>query len=91
MKKVGLDSINTVFALVGVAFLIGGLVIVVRLFLLVYKTLGGNASTYQKKLNQMLTEYDRVIVISKSEYVIDPEKCINCGKCKDACKRNAII
>ena len=74
MKKVGLDSINTVFALVGVAFLIGGLVIVVRLFLLVYKTLGGNASTYQKKLNQILTEYDRVIVISKSEYVIDPEK-----------------
>ena len=74
MKKVGLDSINTVFALVGVAFLIGGLIIVVRLFILVYKTLGGNASTYQKKLNQILTEYDRVIVISKSEYVIDPEK-----------------
>lgn len=74
MKKVGLDSINTVFAIVGVVFLVAGLIVLVKLFILVYKTLGGNANAYEKKLNQILTEYDRVIVISKSEYAIDPEK-----------------
>lgn len=73
-KKVGLDSVNTVFAIFGVLFLIAGLFVVYKLFRLVYKTVGGNASVYQKKLNQILAEYDRVIVLSKNEYAVDPNK-----------------
>ena len=74
MKKVGLDSVNAVFGLVGIAFLVGGVIVVIRLIVLGYKVVNGPTSTYEKKLSQILAEYDRVIVISRSEYNIDPNK-----------------
>ena len=74
MKTVGLDSANAVFGLVGIAFLVGGVIVVIRLIVLVYKVVNGPTSTYEKKLSQILAEYDRVIVISRSEYNIDPNK-----------------
>lgn len=74
MKKVGLDSVNTVFGLIGIAFFVGGIIVVIRLIVLVYKVINGPTSTYEKKLNQILAEYDRVIVMSRSEYNIDPNK-----------------
>lgn len=74
MQKVGLDSINTIFGVVGALFLIIGMVVAFKLFRLIYKTFSGNANAYEKKLNQILSEYDRVIVISRSEYNIDPNK-----------------
>lgn len=74
MKKVGLDSVNAVFGLIGIAFLVGGVIVVIRLIVLVYKVVNGPTSTYEKKLSQILAEYDRVIVISRSEYNIDPNK-----------------
>lgn len=74
MQKVGLDSINTVFGILGVVFLVGGVIVLIKLITLVYKAVNGTTTTYEKKLNQILTEYDRVIVISRSEYNIDPNK-----------------
>ena len=73
MEKAGLASINTVFGLVGGVFGIIGAVILVKLIKLIYVTIDGG-SPYEKKLNQILTEYDRVIVMSKSEYKINPDK-----------------
>ena len=74
MQKVGLDSINTVFGILGVVFLVGGVIVLIKLITLVYKAVNGTTTAYEKKLNQILTEYDRVIVISRSEYNIDPNK-----------------
>ena len=73
MEKAGLASINTVFGLVGGVFGIIGAVILVKLIKLIYVTIDGG-SPYEKKLNQILAEYDRVIVMSKSEYQINPDK-----------------
>ena len=73
MEKAGLASINTVFGLVGGIFGIIGAVILVKLIKLIYVTIDGG-SPYEKKLNQILAEYDRVIVMSKSEYKINPDK-----------------
>ncbi len=73
MEKAGLATINTVFGLIGGFFGIVGAVVLVKLFKLIYKTIDGG-SVYEKKLNQILTEYDRVIVASKSEYVLNPDK-----------------
>ena len=73
MEKAGLASINTVFGLVGGVFGILGAVILVKLIKLIYVTIDGG-SPYEKKLNQILAEYDRVIVMSKSEYKINPDK-----------------
>lgn len=73
MEKAGLASINTVFGLVGGVFGIIGAVILVKLIKLIYVTIDGG-SPYEKKLNQILAEYDRVIVMSKSEYKINPDK-----------------
>lgn len=73
MEKAGLASINTLFGLVGGVFGIIGAVILVKLIKLIYVTIDGG-SPYEKKLNQILAEYDRVIVMSKSEYKINPDK-----------------
>lgn len=73
MEKAGLASINTVFGLFGGVFGIIGAVILVKLIKLIYVTIDGG-SPYEKKLNQILAEYDRVIVMSKSEYKINPDK-----------------
>lgn len=73
MEKAGLASINTVFGLVGGVFGIIGAVILVKLIKLISVTIDGG-SPYEKKLNQILAEYDRVIVMSKSEYKINPDK-----------------
>ena len=73
MEKAGLASINTVFGLVGGVFGIIGAVILVKLIKLIYVTIDGG-TPYEKKLNQILAEYDRVIVMSKSEYKINPDK-----------------
>ena len=73
MEKAGLASINTVFGLVGGVFGILGAVILVKLIKLIYVTIDGG-TPYEKKLSQILAEYDRVIVMSKSEYKINPDK-----------------
>ena len=73
MEKAGLASINTVFGLIGGVFGIIGAVVLVKLFKLIYKTIDGG-TPYEKKLNQILSEYDRVIVMSKSEYQLNPDK-----------------
>ena len=73
MEKAGLASVNTLFGLVGGVFGLIGAVILVKLIKLIYRTIDGG-SPYEKKLNQILAEYDRVIVMSKSEYQINPDK-----------------
>ena len=73
MEKAGLASVNTLFGLIGGVFGLVGAVILVKLIKLIYRTIDGG-SPYEKKLNQILAEYDRVIVMSKSEYQINPDK-----------------
>ena len=73
MEKAGLASVNTLFGLVGGVFGLIGAVILVKLIKLIYRTIDGG-SPYEMKLNQILAEYDRVIVMSKSEYQINPDK-----------------
>ena len=73
MEKAGLASVNTLFGLIGGVFGLVGAIILVKLIKLIYRTIDGG-SPYEKKLNQILAEYDRVIVMSKSEYQINPDK-----------------
>ena len=73
MEKAGLASVNTLFGLIGGVFGLVGAVILVKLIKLIYRTIDGG-SPYEKKLNQILAEYDRVIVMSTSEYQINPDK-----------------
>lgn len=69
----GLFKINTLFGVFGIIFGFIGAIILFKLFKLIYKTID-SSTPYEKKLNQILAEYDRVIVISKSGYKINPDK-----------------
>lgn len=67
------SSLNTSYAVVGLIFVLFGLLAIIRLADLVYKVMG-TTSMYQRKLNKILREYDRYIVIARSEYNVDTSK-----------------
>lgn len=66
-------SINTSYAVVGLIFVLIGLLGIIKLADLVYKVMG-TTNLYQRKLNKILREYDRHIVIARGEYNIDTSK-----------------
>lgn len=66
-------SVNTSYAVVGVIFVLFGVLGIIRLANLIFKVVG-NSSVYQRKLSKILKEYDRYIVISRGEYTIDDSK-----------------
>ena len=67
------NSLNTSYAVVGLIFVLFGLLAIIKLADLVYKVMG-TTSMYQRKLNKILREYDRYIVIARSEYNVDTSK-----------------
>ena len=67
------SSFNASYAVVGLVFVLIGLFGIIKLADLVYKAMG-TSSLYQRKLNKILREYDRHIVIARGEYNIDPSK-----------------
>lgn len=69
----GWDSLNSSYAIVGLIFVLVGLLGIIRLSDLVYKVIG-TSSVYQRKLNRILREYDRLIVIARDEYNVDASK-----------------
>ena len=66
-------GINTSYGMVGIIFVLFGVLGIIRLSRLVFKVMG-TTSMYQRKLNKILREYDKYIVISRSDYVIDNSK-----------------
>lgn len=66
-------SLNTSYAVVGLIFVLVGLLGIIRLADLVYKAMG-TTSLYQRTLDKILREYDRYIVIARGEYSIDQSK-----------------
>ncbi len=66
-------NINTSYAVVGLIFVLVGMLCIIRLADLVYKTMGVT-SLYQRKLNKILREYDRLIVVARDEYNVDTSK-----------------
>lgn len=69
----GWENLNTSYAIVGLIFVLFGLLGIIKLSDLVYKVIG-TSSLYQRKLNRILREYDRLIVIARGEYNIDTSK-----------------
>ena len=67
------SNINSSYALVGIVFVLIGLLTIIRLANLVYK-ITATSSLYEKKLQRILREYDRLIVISRGDYTIDDSK-----------------
>lgn len=72
-KVNGWESLNSSYAIVGLIFVLIGLLGIIRLSDLVYKVIG-TSSVYQRKLNRILREYDRLIVIARDEYNVDASK-----------------
>lgn len=66
-------SVNTSYAVVGLIFVLFGLIGIIKLTNLVFKVMG-SSSIYQRKLNKILKEYDKHIVISRGDYSIDADK-----------------
>lgn len=66
-------SLNTSYAVVGLIFVLIGLLGIIRLADLVYKAMG-TTSLYQRTLDKILREYDKYIVIARGEYSIDQSK-----------------
>ena len=66
-------SVNASYAVVGLVFVLFGLLAIIRLSNLVYKVAGAG-SVYQKKLQRLLREYDKLIVISRGDYNVDSSK-----------------
>lgn len=66
------NNYNAVYATFGVLFVLIGLCILSHMTALICKTIS-TESVYQKKLNQILKEYDRFIVISRGEYKLNEE------------------
>lgn len=66
-------QVNTSYGAVGIIFVLFGVLGVMRLAHLVFKVMG-TTSMYQRKLNKILREYDKYIVISRGDYVIDESK-----------------
>lgn len=69
----GWENLNTSYAIVGLIFVLFGLLGIIKLSDLVYKVIG-TSSVYQRKLNRILREYDRLIVIARDEYNVDESK-----------------
>lgn len=67
------SNINSSYALVGIIFVLFGLLAIIRLANLVYK-ITATSSLYEKKLQRILREYDRLIVIARGDYTIDDSK-----------------
>lgn len=67
------SNINSSYALVGIVFVLFGLLAIIRLANLVYK-ITATASLYEKKLQRILREYDHLIVIARGDYTIDDSK-----------------
>lgn len=66
-------EINTSYSVVALIFVLFGLLGIIKLANLVCKVVG-SGSLYEKKLQKILKEYDRYIVIAHGEYSIDPNK-----------------
>ena len=66
-------GINTSFGAVGLIFVLFGVLGIIRLSNLVFKVMG-TTSMYQRKLNKILREYDKYIVISRGDYEVDNSK-----------------
>lgn len=69
----GWEDINVSYAVVGLFFVLLGVFGIVKLSNLVCKVVG-TTSLYQRKLQKILKEYDRVIVNSRGDYKIDNNK-----------------
>lgn len=69
----GWEDINESYAAVGLFFVLLGVFGIVKLSNLVCKVVG-TTSLYQRKLQKILKEYDRVIVNSRGDYKIDSNK-----------------
>lgn len=66
-------SVNTSYAVVGLIFVLFGLMAIIKLSDLIYKVMT-TSSLYQRKLNKIMREYDREIVISRNGYTLDDSK-----------------
>ena len=66
-------GINTSYGAVGLVFVLFGVLGIIRLSSLIFKVMG-TTSMYQRKLNKILREYDKYIVISRGDYDIDASK-----------------
>lgn len=66
-------SVNTSYAVVGLIFVLFGLLAIIKLADLIYKVMT-SSSLYQRKLNRIMREYDREIVISSNGYALDDSK-----------------
>ena len=66
-------SVNTSYAVVGLIFVLFGLLAIIKLADLIYKVMT-SSSLYQRKLNRIMREYDREIVISRNGYTLDDSK-----------------
>ena len=67
------SGINTSYGVVGIIFVLFGTLGIIRLTNLVFKVMS-TSSLYQRKLNKILREYDKYIVISHGDYVVDSSK-----------------
>lgn len=67
------SSINTSYGVVGIIFVLFGTLGIIRLTNLVFKVMS-TSSLYQRKLNKILREYDKYIVISHGDYEVDSSK-----------------
>ena len=66
-------QLNATYAVIGVIFALTGLVGIIRLSNLVLKATA-NTNSYQRKLQRILKDYDKVIVTSRDGYKIDDDK-----------------
>ena len=73
LSSEGWAGINTSYGAVGIIFVLFGVLGIIRLSNLVFKVMG-TTSMYQRKLNKILREYDKYIVISNGDYDIDGSK-----------------
>lgn len=73
IDEAGWAGINTSYSAVGVVFVLFGVLGIIRLSNLVFKVMG-TTSMYQRKLNKILREYDKYIVLSRGDYEVDGSK-----------------
>ena len=66
-------GINTSYGAVGIIFVLFGVLGIIRLSSLIFKVMG-TTSMYQRRLNKILREYDKYIVISRGDYEVDNSK-----------------
>lgn len=64
------DGINVIYASISALFALFGLLILVRLVGLIVKSIN-NDSKYQRRLKQILRDYDRIIVMARDGYSLN--------------------